>query len=152
VFSQQKALVAIAEGFKAECRVMAQFSTVTCSGECCRVGPPLAQPYGASAKVSRARDCASKYVGSYHPTDPLASPLFGDLKDLPPLLIQVGTDERLLDDSKQYADRAAKAGVPVELQTFEGMHHVFQLDLAHLETSRNALDRAVRFVCDTLRR
>ncbi|MDC0678831.1 alpha/beta hydrolase [Sorangium atrum] len=98
------------------------------------------------------QDCARKVVGAHSPSDPLASPLFGDLKGLPPLLIQVGTDERLLDDSKQYADRAAKAGVSVELQIFEGMHHVFQLDVAHLETSRNALDRAARFLRDAFDR
>jgi epsilon-lactone hydrolase len=92
------------------------------------------------------QDCAGKYLGGYDPRDPLASPLFGDLEGLPPLLLQVGTDERLLDDSRQYAVRAVKAGVSVELQIFEGMHHVFQLDVAHLETSRNALDRAARFL------
>jgi acetyl esterase/lipase len=98
------------------------------------------------------QDCAAKYVGAYDPKDPLATPLFGDLKGLPPLLIQVGTDERLLDDSRQYAERATKAGVPVELQIFEGMHHVFQLDVIHLETSRNALDRAARFLVDAFER
>ncbi|WP_437310620.1 alpha/beta hydrolase [Sorangium sp. So ce388] len=98
------------------------------------------------------QDCARKVVGAYSASDPLASPLFGDLRGLPPLLIQVGTDERLLDDSRQYADRAAKAGVPVDLQIFEGMHHVFQLDVAHLETSRNALDRAARFLRDAFDR
>lgn len=92
------------------------------------------------------QDCASKYAGTYDHKDPLASPLFGDLEGLPPLLIQVGTDERLLDDSRQYAARAAKAGVSVEFQIFEGMHHVFQLDVAHLATSRDALDRAARFL------
>ncbi|WP_437839858.1 alpha/beta hydrolase [Sorangium sp. So ce1153] len=98
------------------------------------------------------QDCARKVVGAHSASDPLASPLFGDLKGLPPLLIQVGTDERLLDDSRQYADRAAKAGVPVDLQIFEGMHHVFQLDVAHLETSRNALGRAARFLRDAFDR
>jgi epsilon-lactone hydrolase len=92
------------------------------------------------------QQCAVQYRGSYDARDPIASPLFGDLKGLPPLLIQVGTDERLLDDSRQYADRAAKAGVPVELQVFEGMHHVFQLDVPHLQSSRDALDRAARFL------
>lgn len=92
------------------------------------------------------QQCATQYRGAYDARDPLASPLFGDLKGLPPLLIQVGTDERLLDDSRQYADRAAKAGVPVELQIFEGMHHVFQLDVSHLQTSRDALERAARFL------
>ncbi|WP_157220961.1 alpha/beta hydrolase fold domain-containing protein [Flavisphingomonas formosensis] len=91
-------------------------------------------------------DCARKYVGAYDPSDPLASPLHGDLAGLPPLLIQVGTEERLLDDSRQFAARAAAAGVPVQLEIWEGMHHVFQLDVAHLESSRTALDRAGRFI------
>jgi len=92
------------------------------------------------------QDCASKYVGDFSPADPLASPLHGDLAGLPPLLIQVGTDERLLDDSCQFAGRAARAGTPVELEVWEGMHHVFQLDVAHLESSRVALDRAAGFL------
>jgi len=92
------------------------------------------------------KDCAEKYVGSFKPADPLASPLYGSLEGLPPLLIQVGTDERLLDDSRQFAEQAAKAGVPVQLEIWEGMHHVFQLDVAHLESSRSALDRAARFL------
>ncbi|WP_044559164.1 alpha/beta hydrolase [Azospirillum sp. B4] len=92
------------------------------------------------------RDCANKYLGAYAATDPLASPLHGNLAGLPPLLIQVGTAERLLDDSRQFATKAAAAGVPVELEVWEGMHHVFQLDVGHLESSRHALDRASRFL------
>ncbi|MCE4223356.1 alpha/beta hydrolase [Methylobacterium sp. C25] len=91
-------------------------------------------------------DCASKYRGTVPADDPQASPLFGDLRGLPPLLVQVGTDERLLDDSRRYAERAAAEGVPVQLELWEGMHHVFQLDVAHLESSRTALDRAARFL------
>jgi len=92
------------------------------------------------------QDCANKYVGTYDARDPLASPLHGDLSGLPPLLIQVGTAERLLDDSRQVAAKAKAAGVPVELEIWEGMHHVFQLDVAHLESSRDALDRVGRFL------
>lgn len=92
------------------------------------------------------QDCARKYVGTTNASDPLASPLFGNLQGLPPLLIQVGTDERLFDDAWQYADRAARAGASVELEIWEGMHHVFQLDVVHLESSRNALDNAARFL------
>lgn len=92
------------------------------------------------------QDCARKYIGSFSASDPLASPLFGDLRGLPPLLIQVGTDERLVDDSTRYAARAAEAGVPVRLEVWEGMHHVFQLEVAHLESSRVALDRAALFL------
>ena len=97
-------------------------------------------------------DCAGKYTGKFSATDPLASPLFGEMEGLPPLLVQVGTDERLLDDSRRFACRAAQAGVPVELQIFEGMHHVFQLDVAHLETSRSALDRAAAFLRNAFER
>ncbi len=92
------------------------------------------------------QDCARKYLGKTDARDPLASPLFSGMHHLPPLLIQVGTDERLLDDSRQYADRALKAGVSVQLEIWEGMHHVFQLDVAHLESSRRALDHAADFL------
>lgn len=92
------------------------------------------------------QDCAVKYRGTFPAGHPLASPLYGDLAGLPPTLIQVGTDERLLDDSRQYAERAAQAGSVVVLEVWEGMHHVFQLDVAHLESSRLALDRAARFL------
>lgn len=94
------------------------------------------------------RDSARAYLGTAAASDPLASPLFGDLRGLPPLLIQVGTDERLLDDSLHYADRAAQAGVPVTLEVWQGLHHVFQLDVAHLDSSRAALDRAAGFLRD----
>lgn len=92
------------------------------------------------------KDCAQKYLGGFSASDPLASPLFGDLRGLPPLLIQVGTDERLFDDARQFADRAFRAGVRVKLEIWESMHHVFQLDVAHLKSSRDALDRAAGFL------
>jgi monoterpene epsilon-lactone hydrolase len=92
------------------------------------------------------QDCARKYCGPLESIDPLASPLFGDLRGLPPLLIQVGTDKCLFDDSRQFVDRASRAGVPVQLEIWQGMHHVFQLDVAHIESSRAALDRAAAFL------
>ena len=92
------------------------------------------------------QDCARQYVGSRDASDPLASPLLGPLQGLPPLLIQVGTDERLLDDSRQFADRAARAEVSVRLEVWEGMHHVFQLDVAHIESAGISLDRAAQFL------
>jgi acetyl esterase/lipase len=94
------------------------------------------------------RDFAHKYLGEADPRDPRASPLFGHVAGLPPLLIQVGTDERLLDDARQFAEKAALAGVPVRLEIWQGMHHVFQLDVAHLQSSRVALDRAAAFLTE----
>jgi epsilon-lactone hydrolase len=100
----------------------------------------------------RLRDAAEKYLGGADPRDPSGSPLFGEFSGLPPLLIQVGTDERLLDDSRQYAEKAADAGVPVRLEIWQGMHHVFQLDVARLESSRAALDRAAAFLTEAFSR
>lgn len=90
--------------------------------------------------------CAVNVLGDMAPTDPIASPLYGAFAGLPPLLIQVGADETIRDDSVRFAARADDAGVPVQLEIWDGMHHVFQLDVAHLESSRNALDRAAGFL------
>ena len=66
----------------------------------------------------------------YAPTerflDPTVSPLFGDFAGFPPLLIQVGDIEVLLDESTRVAARAHAAGVPVELEVWDRMGHVFQ--------------------------
>ncbi|TFG85042.1 MAG: alpha/beta hydrolase [Chromatiales bacterium] len=68
----------------------------------------------------------SAYVGEHDPRDPLISPIYADLRGLPPLLIQVGTREVLLSDSVRFARRAREAGVEVTLDVWEGMWHVFQ--------------------------
>lgn len=60
-----------------------------------------------------------------NPKDPLASPIYADLKGLPPVYIQVGGDETLLDDSQRLAERVKKAGVDVTIDVFPGMQHVF---------------------------
>lgn len=86
------------------------------------------------------------YLGGTEPTDPRGSPVFGVPEGLPPLLIQVGTDERLLDDSKRYAAAAAARGNPVNLEIWEGMHHVFQAQTNVLRSSNAALDRVARFL------
>jgi epsilon-lactone hydrolase len=71
---------------------------------------------------------AKNYLGEQgNPRAPLASPLCADLAALPPLLIQVGDRETVLDDSTMLADRAKAAGVDTELQVWDGMIHVFQM-------------------------
>ena len=69
---------------------------------------------------------AAFYLGKDSPTNPLISPLYGDLTGLPPLLIHVGDYEILLDDSIRLAAKARAAGVDVTLRVWEGMWHVFQ--------------------------
>lgn len=68
---------------------------------------------------------AAAYLGEAHPRTPLASPLHADLRELPPLLIHVGTRETLLDDATRLAERARAAGVAAELETWDEMIHVW---------------------------
>jgi epsilon-lactone hydrolase len=71
---------------------------------------------------------AKNYLGGQgDPRDPLVSPLYADLAGLPPLLIQVGDRETVLDDSVMLADKARAAAVDVNLEVWDGMIHVFQM-------------------------
>ncbi|WP_101947540.1 alpha/beta hydrolase [Mycobacterium sp. 3519A] len=103
------------------------------------VGDPLLDP-------AYLRASAAAYLGSASPDDPRASPLFGITSSLPPLLLQVGSDEILLDDSRRFAEAVVNSGGTVELEVWEGMHHVFQLNVEQLVSARRALDRAAVFV------
>ena len=87
----------------------------------------------------------SHYIGAERLLDPLASPLFGDLAGLPPLLLQAGSREMLRDDAVRFAERARSAGVQVELELWHGMQHCFQL-LQFLPESGPAIAAIARFV------
>jgi epsilon-lactone hydrolase len=79
--------------------------------------------------------------------DPAAeSPINQDLAGLPPLLIQVGTAETLLDDARRLAEKARTQGVDVQLEPWEGMIHVWQIFAPLLEEARQAIDRIGEFV------
>ncbi|PRY36752.1 alpha/beta hydrolase [Umezawaea tangerina] len=80
------------------------------------------------------------------PADPGVSPVFADLTGLPPLLVQAGSSEVLLDDATRLAVRAAADDVPVVLDVVPGVPHVFQAFAAVLEEGAEALHRAGRFV------
>jgi len=84
---------------------------------------------------------AETYLAGADAQNPLASPLFADLKDLPPMLIQVGTAEVLLDDSIRFASAARAAGVDVTLETWDDMVHVWQAFAVALPEGRQAIDR-----------
>src|SRR5690606_25356705 len=73
--------------------------------------------------------------------NPLASPLYGDLTGLPPVLVQVGTAETLLDDSTRLADRARAAGVDLTLEPWEDMFHVWHFFAGMLPEGQQAIDR-----------
>lgn len=79
--------------------------------------------------------------------EPAKSPITGDFAGLPALLIQVGTNEMLLDDARGAAAKAHAAGVPVALQIFEGMPHVFQY-VPYLAATRQADDYIAEFLAE----
>jgi len=80
------------------------------------------------------------------PRDPLASPLYADLRGLPPLLIHVGADETLRDDSTELATRARAAGVRVELTLWPVVPHVWQLFHQFVPEGRQSLAAASAFL------
>jgi epsilon-lactone hydrolase len=78
--------------------------------------------------------------------DPLANPLYADLKGLPPMYIQVGGDETLLDDSRRLAECARKAGVDVRLDEFPEMQHVFHFSAGHAPEADDAIRKLAEWV------
>ncbi len=78
--------------------------------------------------------------------DPRVSPLYADLSGLPPMLIQVGSAEGLLDDATSFAGAAGAADVPVTLEIWPHMIHAWHLWNAHLEPGRAALQNAGAFI------
>ncbi|WP_113699746.1 alpha/beta hydrolase [Nonomuraea lactucae] len=88
---------------------------------------------------------AGDYLNGADPHSVLASPIYADLTGLPPLHIQVGSHEVLLDDSLRLAARAAAHDVPVELQVWPYMPHIFQAFSALLDEAGEALQASAAF-------
>jgi acetyl esterase/lipase len=84
------------------------------------------------------------YLGQTDPRNPLASPVFGDFHGIPPLLIQVGEHEMLRDDSVRVAKKARADGIPVTLEVWPGMVHVFHI--RGLPESREAIQQIAEFM------
>lgn len=89
---------------------------------------------------------AKAYLGGADPKTPLASPLYADLHGLPPLLIQVGGAEILLDDSTRLAERARTAGVNATLEVWDEMPHVWQFFAFMLPEGQQAIDRIGEYI------
>jgi acetyl esterase/lipase len=100
---------------------------------------PLLTPDALRARVP-------DYVGGADASDPYISPIFADLRALPPLLIQVGSHEILLSDALRLAGRAAIFDVPVTLDVTPGVPHVFQAYAGLVDEAGAALDRAADFL------
>lgn len=112
--------------------LLSPWTDLTCSGE----------------SLGQARDSYAKgavpYVGNHRLDTTGISPLFGDMSGLTPLLIQVASDESLLDDSVRLEERARAAGVSVDLRRFDEAFHVFQV-ITEFPESQDALSDLGRF-------
>src|SRR5439155_23468304 len=84
------------------------------------------------------------------PRIPLASPVFGDYRGIPPLLIQAGEHEMLRDDSIRVAKKARADGVSVKREVWPGMFHVFQSHEPLLPEAREAIDHLAEFMRSSL--
>jgi epsilon-lactone hydrolase len=95
---------------------------------------------------SQAAGLVASYLGHTDPTNPLASPLYGDLSSLPPIRVHVGDDEVLLDDSRRYVERAVAAGVDAELDVWMGMPHGFVTGVREFDAARRSLEAIGAFL------
>lgn len=113
-------------------------------------GASFTSKSGVDPSITEAaiRTRVGDYLGATgtEPADPLVSPVFADLAGLPPLLIQAGSHEVLLDDATALATRAAADDVAVTLDITPRVPHVFQAFAAMLDEGDAALTRAAAFI------
>jgi len=115
-------------------------------------GPTIESRAAIDPLVTRSAllACVRDYVGQRDPRDPLISPVFAALHDLPSLLIQVGDHEILLSDATRLAEQAQAAGVSVMLEVWPEMWHVWHGWAATLPEGQAALERIGAYVRQTL--
>jgi epsilon-lactone hydrolase len=122
--------------------LMSPWADLTLSGDSMTARAPADPALTPEGLKRRAND----YVAGGDPNDGLVSPVFADLAGLPPLLIQVGSHEILLDDATRLATRAAAGDVAVTLEVTPGVPHVFQAFAAILDEGDAALASAADFL------
>jgi acetyl esterase/lipase len=88
---------------------------------------------------------ARHYLKKTNPSDPYASPVFASFKDFPPLMVHAGSQEMLRDDASRIGDRAADANVPVSVEIYDGMQHLFQAN-RHVPEAKVSLQRLGQFI------
>jgi len=102
-----------------------------------------ADPMFSGPAIAKA---AKVYLGDMPATHPYASPVYADLRGLPPLFMMAGSTEVLLDDSRRVAANARAAGVDCELEVWKKMPHVWPIFAPFIPEANRALDRAAAFI------
>jgi monoterpene epsilon-lactone hydrolase len=124
---------------------VALFSPMT---DLAATGESFTTKAGVDPNITAAaiRTRANDYLNGTDSKDPLVSPIYADLTGLPPMLVQAGSHEALLDDATRLATRAAADDVAVTLDITPGVAHVFQAFAAVLDEGDEALSRAAAFL------
>lgn len=125
--------------------LLSPWTDLTCSGKShaakVEVDPILSPAY--------LQEAIQAYIGEEELENPLISPVFADFTGFPQTYIQVGTNEILLSDSRKLDKQMLKCRVPVRLEEYEGMWHVFQM--SPFKTAYEAMDEAAEFIFDICR-
>ena len=122
--------------------VLSPFTDLACTGESFVTRAAL-DPWLAPALFDQH---IRRYAGEHDRRDPRLSPLYADLRGLPPVLVQVGDHEVLLSDSMRFVERARSAGVDATLEVWPEVWHVFQLFAPALPEANDALAKIGAFV------
>lgn len=121
--------------------VLSPVTDYTCSGDSYRRNAKVClAPEGTGPAFSK------HYAQDQDPAQPYISPLNGDLHQLPPLLIYVGSNETLLDDSTRFAEKAKNSGVDVTLRIGEGLFHCYPACAPLFPEATKAMDEICTFV------
>ncbi|HXO51338.1 MAG TPA: alpha/beta hydrolase fold domain-containing protein [Mycobacterium sp.] len=107
-------------------------------------------PYDPMLSRTSLQGRADVYLNGADPRSPLASPVFGDFADFPPLLVHVGADEVLLGDAVELARQASLAGSDVTLRVWARMIHIFPWFHTHLQAGRTAITQAGAWMADVM--
>lgn len=132
-------------GMQLPCGIVAMspWTDLTASGESYHTN------YERDPLFGRTRDSLiynRDYVGEHDPMDAYISPLFGDFRGFPPMLIQVGSYEMLLSDSTSVAAKVREQGGKVRISIYEGMFHIFQMAALMLPESKRAWVEIGKFI------
>jgi epsilon-lactone hydrolase len=121
---------------------LSAWTDLACTGNTMRTRADV-DPMVTEAVLSRM---VQDYLQGGEARQPLASPLYADLRGLPPILMQVGDAEVLLDDTTRVADKAKAAGVDVTMEIYPEMIHIFQLFAPMLPEGQQAIERIGAFI------
>lgn len=119
---------------------LSPWTDLTCTSESLNSG------HDPTVRAEYVKRMADAYLAGTDPRKPEASPYYAELAGLPAILLQVGTQDALLDDTRSFAERCRNAEVDVTLQLCDGMFHAFQLWGGLLKPARDAIDDIAAFV------